>query len=101
MQEFKLIKLNDGAGSRRSRKTINYMKLNEGILCENERPEVEDTCQDSEANPRKTDLMREEEDISLEEKLFGSRKLADIMEVEEKEHEREHLDQVEDLEHPG
>ena len=33
LQEFKLIKLNDGGGSRRSRKTINYMKLNEGILC--------------------------------------------------------------------
>jgi hypothetical protein len=36
LQNFKLIKLNEGC-SRRSRKTINYMKLNEGILCENER----------------------------------------------------------------
>ena len=45
--------------------------------------------------------MREEEDISLEEKLFGSQKLADIMEVEEKEHEKEHLDHVDNLEHHG
>lgn len=64
---------------------INYMKLNEGILCENERHESENTCQDSEVK-KVVDLMKSEDHISIEEKLFGNEKLEDIMEVEEKSH---------------
>lgn len=43
----------DLLSSRRCRRPINYMKLNEGILCESERPEVDETNYESDLSKKR------------------------------------------------
>ena len=63
LQEFKWMKLNE-AFSRKGRKTINYMKLNEGILCQHESQEMRETCP-RRLIPRKGDCVKSWEPIAF------------------------------------
>jgi hypothetical protein len=52
-KEQPLSRMLESTSTRRYRRPINYMKLNEGILCESERPEVDDTNYESELSKKR------------------------------------------------
>jgi hypothetical protein len=79
------IRIIDSGSARRYRRPINYMKLNEGILCESERPEVDETNYESDLSKKRLEQAAFDP-FSMEER---QEELEQIEEEEEKSNEKD------------
>lgn len=90
-KEQPIMRLVESNSSRRYRRPINYMKLNEGILCESDRPEVDETNYESDLSKKR--LEHTYDPFTLEERHEGQN-LEEIEEEEEKSNEKDNLNYI-------